>query len=209
MTRLTCALLLLFMISARAQQSPVGEYYLNGVMETASGFKVNADSTFEFFFSQGALDRYGKGTWTVSNKSLVFNSAPKPGKDFAIVTSSKKDDNKLTLSITGGSEYVNKYVHARVTAKHKPEYGTFDQDGKIVFNSSYADSIELILQFCPEKSSVFTALPAEHNYFEFRFEPWIMEFFFKDFVLNINDDGLTGIHPILQGNNFTYEKTGK
>jgi len=31
--------------------SITGAYYLKGVMETASGFKLNADSTFEFFFS--------------------------------------------------------------------------------------------------------------------------------------------------------------
>jgi hypothetical protein len=30
--------------------SPVGEYYLRGVMETACGFKLNEDSTFQFFF---------------------------------------------------------------------------------------------------------------------------------------------------------------
>ena len=28
-----------------------GQYYLEGVRETASGFKLNEDSSFEFFFS--------------------------------------------------------------------------------------------------------------------------------------------------------------
>jgi hypothetical protein len=36
-----------------AQMNDVtGEYYLRGVMETASGFRFNADSTFDFFFSR-------------------------------------------------------------------------------------------------------------------------------------------------------------
>jgi hypothetical protein len=36
-----------------------GVYNLRGVMEMASGFKLNNDSSFEFYFSYGALDRYG------------------------------------------------------------------------------------------------------------------------------------------------------
>ena len=31
-------------------QTITGEYYLKGIMETASGFKLNEDSTFDFFF---------------------------------------------------------------------------------------------------------------------------------------------------------------
>jgi hypothetical protein len=39
-----------------------GEYYLEGVMETASVFQLNPDSSFNFFFSYGALDRSAKNT---------------------------------------------------------------------------------------------------------------------------------------------------
>ena len=49
------------MLNLNAQKNITGEYYLQGVIETASGFKLNDDSTFEFFFSYGALDRYGSG----------------------------------------------------------------------------------------------------------------------------------------------------
>ena len=44
-------------------QNIAGEYYLEGVMETASGFQLSADSGFQFFYSYGALDRFGKGKW--------------------------------------------------------------------------------------------------------------------------------------------------
>ena len=43
------------------QSTVAGEYYLQGVMETASGFKLNEDSTFQFFFMYGAMDRVGEG----------------------------------------------------------------------------------------------------------------------------------------------------
>ena len=48
----------------------IGEYYLSGVMETASGFKLNPDSTFQFFFSYGALDRSGSGTWKQEGNNI-------------------------------------------------------------------------------------------------------------------------------------------
>ena len=50
-------MLIPFMMNAK--NSLAGEYYLKAVMETASGFNPHSDSTFEFFFSYGALDRYG------------------------------------------------------------------------------------------------------------------------------------------------------
>ena len=66
-------------VKMQAQQKSntiVGEYYLTGFMETASGFKLNTDSTFDFFFSYGALDRSGKGTWKQEGNKVIFNSKP-------------------------------------------------------------------------------------------------------------------------------------
>ncbi|MEP6725590.1 MAG: hypothetical protein ABJC98_07235, partial [Bacteroidota bacterium] len=64
--QLVCSgiLSLFFSISLNAQQNKMeaaGVYFLKGVMETASVFELKPDSSFEFFFSQGALDRGGKG----------------------------------------------------------------------------------------------------------------------------------------------------
>jgi hypothetical protein len=41
-------------------QTIAGEYFLTGVHETAAGFLIKDDSTFEYFYSEGALDRYEK-----------------------------------------------------------------------------------------------------------------------------------------------------
>src|SRR5687768_17783125 len=74
--------------SSAQNNSPMhGEYYLRGVMETASGFKLNTDSTFEFFYTYGALDRYGSGTWKQVDNIVTFNSRTQPGRDFAILKS--------------------------------------------------------------------------------------------------------------------------
>ncbi len=60
------------MLAQTPSQSVAGEYYLSGVMETASGFRINPDSALsEFFFSQGALDRQGKGRYRTEGSRLI------------------------------------------------------------------------------------------------------------------------------------------
>ncbi|GAO43494.1 hypothetical protein [Flavihumibacter petaseus] len=71
--------------SADAQTSLAGDYYLQGVHEVASAFRLKPDSTFEFFFSYGALDRTGTGRWSVAGGRIVFQSRPWPGSDFRLL----------------------------------------------------------------------------------------------------------------------------
>ena len=47
-----------------------GEYRLDGVMETGSGLRLQADGSFEWYFSYGALDLGANGTW-VRNGDIV------------------------------------------------------------------------------------------------------------------------------------------
>ena len=52
-----------------------GDYYLTGVMETGCGIKLNPDNTFEFFYSYGALDRHGYGSWKkLSETEIELNT---------------------------------------------------------------------------------------------------------------------------------------
>src|SRR6478609_2198922 len=72
------------MLSLHAQDtlpSIAGVYFLSGVMETASVFDLKPDSSFEFFFSQGALDRGGSGNWSIHGDKVVLNSKKRPEKD--------------------------------------------------------------------------------------------------------------------------------
>src|SRR5579885_3016638 len=97
---LSILIFVIFYLPMQAQiSSPVGEYYLTGVMETASGFKLNEDSTFQFFFSYGALDRYGSGTWKMNNNIITLNSKPYPGHDFKMTASENTKDNFTTVRI--------------------------------------------------------------------------------------------------------------
>jgi hypothetical protein len=185
---------------------PVGEYYMRNVMETASGFRINEDHTFQFFFSQGALDRFGEGTWQVEGDTLVLNSRKRPAHDFALLQSSKQEGNGIRIQITDNNDLVIRYVQGTLRGGYIVQQEVTNESGLIQFGAQSVDTIELAFAFCPEKLSVFTIESKDHNYFEFRFEPWMMEYFFEDFKLKLMDGEMTGPNPMLNGDEFCYEK---
>lgn len=188
--------------------SPAGEYYLKGVMETGSGFKLNEDHTFQFFFIYGALDRMGEGTWKMEGDSIIFNSRTKPAHDFALASSKQSSEDSITIHIPG-SQQISQYLYCIIKGDGKQQEGVFGADEKVSFAAQPVESIELLFEFCPEKKSVFTNLDKAHNFFGFRFEPWFMEFFFDNFKLKLEKDSLNGAHPLLQGDSFVYKKAGQ
>ncbi len=197
-----------YSISAQTQSHSIaGEYYLNGVMETASGFRINADSTFEFFFSQGALDRQGKGKYRVDSNKIIFKTDSIPAKDFALVNSKKQAGRNTVIRIADPNENILRYVFVRVRSGSKTKEGFVDQQGYFDYHGNTPDSIELRFEFCPEKTSIFPISTKDHNYFEFRFEPWLFEYFFDNFILDIAEGELKGRHPILDGETFSYIKS--
>ncbi len=183
-----------------------GEYYLSGVMETASGFKLDSNHHFQFFFSQGALDRYAEGTWRLEGGMVILNSRPRPAHDFALLESRKQEGSFVEIRMMEQDPLAKQYVHARILHKGVAVEGSTDKDGRIIFPLQTIDSIELIFDFCPEKTSKFQIANPDHNYFEFRFEPWVMELFLENYSLQHKPDGLHGHNPVLPGKDFTYRK---
>jgi hypothetical protein len=186
--------------------SAAGEYYLQNVMETASGFKLNEDSSFQFFFSYGALDRMGEGTWSVQGDSIVLNSRKKPSHDFALLNSRSVSKDSINIWVINSNQMVSRHLYCIIRGGGREQQGHFGNDGMIRFEQQPVESIELHFRFCPEKTSVFTIEAKEHNYFEFRFEPWIMELFFENFRLQTGNDRLSGAHPLLNGGSFVYKR---
>lgn len=184
-----------------------GEYHLRGVMETASGFKLNADSTFEFFFSYGALDRFGSGTWQQVGSTIVFNSRTQPEHDFALIKSEKVPGNLTTFRLVDNNEMLLRHVSVIFkSGKTAVEKATND-NGLIQIPKRPIDSLALLFSLCPDRYSTFAVTNKEHNSFEFRFEPWIVEVFFKDFKLRREKNNFVGKHPLLGGESFVYEQT--
>ncbi len=182
-----------------------GEYYLQGVRETASGFLLNYDGTFQFFFSYGALDRQGSGTWKLTDDKIVFNSRTKPGFDFSLVESKKTNVEGITIRIQDNNPHLLRYVYASLEAGKDHSWIPASDTGVISFPQVSTDSISLLFEFCPERFSSFK-IENDHNDFTFRFEPWLVEVFLSDFTLQTGESILTGGHPLMTGDEYRYEK---
>ncbi len=184
-----------------------GEYYLRGVMETASGFKLDPDSTFQFFFSYGALDRYGEGKWTWKDGKIILTSKQRPAPDFSLLKSAVSAENSITIKILETNSIFLSGVQCTVQSGEKSVEAVSDKDGIIRFPKMPVNSLKLVFQFCAEKTSVFNIENPGQNYFEFGFQPWIMEVFFEKFTLTPLDDMMIGKHPLLAGISYDYKKT--
>jgi hypothetical protein len=207
MKQLMSGLLLLTYFSTVNAQDMTGEYYMHGVMETASGFLLNADSTFQFFFSYGALDRSGKGKWSLKDDStIIFNSEKRPPLDFKLVKHELREDNFITIQITDKNTNLLRYVAGFVKTRTGEEEFEMNHDGIAQMQIQQIDSIGLIFTICPDRYSVFPVSDKNENYFSFQFEPWIADVFFENFTLNFKNNTLSGKHPLLEGDDFSYEK---
>lgn len=182
----------------------VGEYYLQGVMEVGSGFKFNADHSFEFFFSYGAMDREAKGTWEQHGDSIILNNAKKPPLDFKLVQSKKTNNGHITIQIKDQNEQLLRNVFARLNCADSIYEDESNKQGLIVFNKCKAQQLSLIHEFWPDRFSVFNMDDAD--YFEFTIEPWIVDVAFDHLVLIFQNGELTGAHPILPPKEYTYTK---
>ena len=195
------------MEAQQTQPAIAGVYYLTGQMEMASGFKLNTDSTFEFFFSYGALDRYGKGKWEVKDKEIILNSTSKFTKDFALLQSKTVADNdSITITIATENEMIPRNFYAQIGTEEKMIGEPTDSKGMIKFSKREFDTIKLMFEFSAERESVFTITDKTANYFEFKLLPTVWEVFFTDFHLEYSKDELTGEHPMLERKRYSYEK---
>lgn len=201
--------LLLMAKSVQSQNpDPAGEYYLRGVMETASGFQLKPDSSFQFFYSYGMLDRFGTGKWTIKNDQVIFNSRTRPPVDFKMLASRTEPGDSITIAIRDNNEVLLRYVHCQLRTKSGMSELKTDEAGITKFPKEIFDSIALIFQLCPDRFSVFPA-DSKANYYEFGFEPWIVEVFFDQFTLQYQSTQLFGKHPLIQGTEFRYERAEK
>jgi hypothetical protein len=192
------------MLNLNAQKNISGEYYLQGVMETASGFKLNADSTFEFFFSYGALDRYGSGKWSVNNNTVILNSKPSPGKDFKLANSVASNNKFSTIKIEDKNTNLYRFVYCRIKTANKDSIFSFDE-GESLRLPYTADSLEFLSELCPERSSVF-AIDKSPMIYTFNIQPWILEVFFNQAAFHFTDDYIEGRHPLLDDKIYRFEK---
>jgi len=186
--------------------SPAGIYYLEGVMETESGMKLNSDSTFEFFFSQGALDRTGKGRWIVKGNEIILQSDSLPPKGFVLMKSEQTKNKKNVVVVKESNSMLLSFVYVHLIGKVPSEFLKLGTEGTMELESGKVEKIELLFEICPERVHEFKPLHEGDNYFEFAISPGIMDVHFEHVVLKLTDGGMNGQHPLLKGEDFVYRK---
>lgn len=207
MKSLITIILLSISLNMHAQSpSPSGIYYLEGVMETASGFKLDPDSTFEFFFSQGALDRTGKGSWYQIGNMVMLKSAGKPGPGFILQKNSKEKHSKNVLVINEPNSMLLSFIYVRLYENDQSEFMKMGTDGRMELESDKFTKIEFLFELCPERIYSFEKTKEQGNYFEFTIDPGIMDVYFDNIAYKIEGDYLKGKHPLLRGEEFSFLK---
>lgn len=188
------------------QHTIPGEYYLEGMREMASGFLFREDGSFQFFFTYGAMDRFGSGQWKEEGGKLLLNSAPAPESDFTLIESDYDEAAGIAIRVESPNPALLSYIYCSLDKGAEGSWQQLSQRGELQIPRRDFDAISLILEFCPERFSTIAVSPNGHNRFQFRIEPSIMEVFFRDFSLMPGEGGLTGGHPLMTGEVFRYAK---
>lgn len=184
--------------------SIAGEYYLKGVHEMASGFLLKPDNTFEFFFSYGALDRYGRGHWTLLDNKITFNSRPWPGYDFSLSSHRKIQEDAVLIKVETGNPVIARYCFCALNNTSPENWKELNQQGEATFSATGVTTIHLACEFVSERQTAIEVPGTGANEFTFKTEDWLFEYFFKDISLRLCDDGLIGAHPLLKGTEWVY-----
>ncbi len=188
---------------------PTGEYYLNGVPELASGFRINEDSSFDFFFIYGAVDRFGKGSWSQNGDTLILQSPPKPAPDFVLQKSAKGEAPGIAIQVTDANRDILGYVLCQIeTTGGQLFQAESNSSGLIYFDTDQSiRKIYLLHQLWPNIPCVVEVAQPADRHFEFTLSPSIVEIAFDHFELRLEDGGLRGGHPLMQPDRqFLYEK---
>lgn len=184
-----------------------GEYLLDNVREIASGFLLNPDNSFQFFFSYGVLDRQSRGTWKQEGNSIIFNSGNWPGADFTIVKSRKGNDadEGIIVELDPPNPMLAAYLQLSLARGEENSWIQFRQHGHLQLPLQEFDSIAVRFEFCPER---FSILPVKegHTFFTIRPEQSLFELYLNNFILQYTAGGLSGRHPLMEGQ-FEYRKS--
>lgn len=179
-------LMMLFPMENYAQKTEQ-IYMLNGVMETAAGFRLLDDHTFEYFFSYGAADKWGKGTWKKEGDKIIFTSYhQQPEQDF-ILRESKKSDNKfiqITIADSAGNPY--RYVACMLNNNER----STDEKGIVRYEPDTARYLRL---YHPIFSIRLTTidLPKDKNDFLLAPSCDLSEVFFNNLSFTVSSSEIT------------------
>jgi hypothetical protein len=178
-------------------QQITGEYRLQGNHEMVAAFNFNADSSFEFYFIYGAVDRMAQGKYSVINNSIYLSSRKTPGKDFKIIKNIVQGDG-TTIKVTDRNKLLQSNVVCMFMKGGEQDVVTTNNDGVAHSSMVDCDTLRVVHGFFPDAMTTIKSGGSDKsNYFELSLNPSLAELSFQGFVLKIEGDKLTGSLPYL------------
>lgn len=124
----------LFLASPALAASPLAGAYIGSRQEMAAALKLNANGSFEYLMSYGALDERAKGRWTERDGKVFLTSSPTPkAPAFDIVSDTASEDGKLHVALDnpdalGGFSLTVRLLYP---GNPKPVFVEADEDGTV------------------------------------------------------------------------------
>jgi hypothetical protein len=173
-----------------------GTYRMSGGHEMVSAFQFKKDSSFQFYYIYGAVDRSAQGHFTVHGGRLFLHSDKKPGHDFT-VTLEKKSGEGTSIQISDPNKALlgNIAVVFKKGAEQDLQYS--NGEGYIHSGFNDCDSISVVHTLFPDVPTLLLKKKPGDNYFVLKLNPSLAEISFRNFTMTITDEGLTGSLPWL------------
>lgn len=172
--------------------NPVGEYYITGEREIAAGFQINADSSFNFFLSYGAMDRQGTGKWKVVDNQLVLLSSDTSKQHFLLQEQKQMPGNNVNIKFEQTNPNMFHFLFAVLVVNDKRFTQKANKEGEITFLNTKADTLEVYFKWCPDKVSIYDVKHSTNNYFTFSPKPNLMDVNFEEAKFQFTDKEMSG-----------------
>ncbi|MFI5172521.1 MAG: hypothetical protein ACHQFW_09025 [Chitinophagales bacterium] len=185
-----------------------GEYYLTGVMETGCGIKLNEDGSFEFFYSYGALDRHGYGTWKLlSENEIELNTNYEGLIPFSIILEEKRSSPGIKIFIPNYNQMLQRNTTIAITGNGTKEEVVADENGIFNFNSTTASEIVVTCIFYFDNPATLIPLNSTSNYLELAPNHHLPLVHFDHAKFEVAENTLTGnLHLIDDYKKYRFEK---
>lgn len=188
---ITLTLFMNFIISnssaAQSHHDVTGEYSLKGIPEMAAGFKFNEDSTFQFFYIYGAVDRSAHGEFTVIDNRIILKGSKPAGSDFTL-SKELKSGNGFTVSIVDSNKLLIKDAVCFFISGTDTVFVQTNDEGIANTEIRECDKILIIHQFYPDIPTVINVKGEENNYFELTLNQSLAEVVFDDAVIEFDKE---------------------
>lgn len=189
-----------------AQTDLSGEYQLAPLPEIAAGFQLKKDSSFEFYFIYGAIDRYGKGSWTVEGNEVVLNSSPGAHPPFVLETTEPGPAGGCLIRMADHNPFLLSAIYAMENLQTQAGFVQANNRGELQINRMESDSVFLVSELFPEKTYRFRLPENGHRTLVFRLAPDAFEVFLSGIRLRIEGNTLAGSIPLLKPGDYRFNR---